>query len=84
MQQYVMYECESCGKKSRDIRKVIECEASHLGLSLSEMQEWENLKENVKHKGMVVGQTKNRHTDKDFDEAVEKLLKFEKKHNLCQ
>lgn len=62
----------------------MKCEASHFGLTVIEMREWKNLKENAKHAGTVVGTAKNEQTDKAFDEAIEKLLAFEQEHNLCQ
>lgn len=43
-----------------------------------------NLKENARHASTVVGVTKNEQTDKAFDEAIEKLLTFEKEHGIEQ
>ena len=84
MKQYIIYECDNCGKQSKDRGEIMKCEASHLGLTITEMQEWKNLKENARHVGAVVNVTKNEQTDKAFDEAIEKLLAFEKEHGICQ
>ena len=84
MKQHIIYECDNCGKKSKDKVEIMKCEASHFGLTVIEMREWKNLKENAKHTGTVVGTTKNEQTDRAFDEAIKKLLTFEKEHNLCQ
>lgn len=83
MKQHIIYECENCRKQSKDREEIMKCEASHFGLTIAEMQEWKNLKENVRHAGAVVGTTKNEQTDKAFDEAIEKLLAFEKGHGIC-
>ena len=48
----------------------MECEASHLGLTVAEKQEWERLKENVRYRGSVVSTIKNEVTDKDSVGAV--------------
>ena len=83
MKQHIIYECENCRKQSKDREEIMKCEASHFGLTIAEMQEWKNLKENARHAGAVVGTTKNEHTDKAFDEAIEKLIAFEKEHEIC-
>ena len=83
MKQHIIYECETCGKQSKDREEIMKCEASHLGLTIAEMQEWKRLKEDARHTGAVVGTTKNEQTDKAFDDAIEKLLAFEKEHGIC-
>ena len=82
MKQHIIYECETCGKQSKDREEIMKCEASHLGLTIAEMQEWKRLKEDARHAGIVVGTTKNEQTDKTFDDAIEKLLTFEKEHGI--
>lgn len=84
MKQYIIYECEDCGKQSKNREEIMKCEASHFGLTIAEMQEWKGLKEDVRHTGIIVGRTKNEQTDKAFDEAIEKLLVFEKQHGIGQ
>lgn len=83
MKQHIIYECDACGKQSKDRVEIMKCEALHLGLTIAEMQEWRNLKENARYAGTVVGTTKNEQTDKAFDESIEKLLVFEKEHGIC-
>lgn len=82
MKQHIIYECETCGKQSKDREEIMKCEASHLGLTIAEMQEWKRLKEDARHAGVVVGTTKNEQTDKAFDNAIKKLLAFEKEHGI--
>lgn len=82
MKQYIIYECETCGKRSDDREEIMKCEAAHLGLTISDKQEWESLKERVRYAGAVVNTTKNEETDKAFDEAIETLIAFEKEHGI--
>lgn len=49
MKMYTIFECEKCGKKSSNKAEIMECEASHLGLTVAEKQEWERLKEEVRY-----------------------------------
>lgn len=82
MKLHTIFECEECGKQSSDRAEILECEASHLGLTVAEKQEWERLKENVRYKGSIVSTTKNETTDKDFDEAIKRVMDFEKEHGI--
>lgn len=82
MKVYAIFECEKCGKKSSNRAEIMECEASHLGLTVAEKQEWERLKENVRYRGSVVSTTKNEVADKDFDEAIKRVMDFEKEHGI--
>ena len=82
MKQYTVYVCETCGYESRDVEDMRKHEASHLGLTITEKQEWESLKDHVRYASSVVSRTKNEETDKAFDEAVEALIAFEKEHRI--
>lgn len=84
MKQYIIYECEKCGKQSRDREEIMICEAAHFGLTVAEKQEWEQLKEKVRYKSAIVSSCKNEQTDKEFDDAIVELLAFEKKHELSK
>lgn len=39
MKQYIIYECEKCGKQSKDRNEIMMCEAAHFGLTVTEKQE---------------------------------------------
>ena len=82
MKQHIIYECEKCGKKSRDREEIMICEAAHLGLTVAEKQEWEYLKEKVRYKSALVSSYKNKRTDKEFDDAIAELMDFEKLHGI--
>lgn len=82
MKQHIIYECEKCGKQSKDREEIMICEAAHLGLTVSEKQEWESLKEKVRYKSAIVSTCKNEQTDKDFDDAIAELMDFEKSHGI--
>ena len=38
MKQYTVYVCETCGYESRDVEDMRKHEASHLGLTVEEME----------------------------------------------
>lgn len=39
MKQYIIYECENCGKQSKDREEIMICEAAHLGLTVKEFDD---------------------------------------------
>lgn len=82
MRQHIIYECEKCGKQSKDREEIMMCEAAHLGLTIAEKQEWEQLKEKVRYKSGIISSCKNEQTDKEFDDAIAELMEFEKLHDI--
>lgn len=82
MKQHIIYECETCGKQSKDREEIMICEAAHFGLTVTEKREWEQLKDKVRYKSAIVSGCKNEQTDKEFDEAIEELMEFEKLHEI--
>ncbi len=36
MKQYIINQCEKCGKQSKDREEIMICEAAHLGLTVAE------------------------------------------------
>lgn len=84
MKKHVIYECETCGKKSEDMTEIIACEAAHLGLTIAEKKEWEALEEKMRKAADTVSCSSNEETQKAFDDAVDEILQFEKEHNLSK
>lgn len=82
MRQHIIYECEKCGKQSKEREEIMMCEAVHLGMTISEKQEWEQLKEKVRYKSAIVSTCKNEQTDKEFDDAIAELIEFEKLNDM--
>lgn len=82
MKQYTVYVCETCGYESRDVEDIRKHEASHLGLTVKEMESYRALKSFASYMGSVVAEKNNEETRKKFDEAVEKLIAFEKEHGI--
>ena len=80
--QYMIYECETCGKHSEDREEIEKCEAAHLGLTITEKQKWNVLKRHVEHMNLVVKVAQNEKAKKAYDEACAELINFEKEHNL--
>lgn len=75
MKEIIYFKCETCGKLSEDRKEILQCEASHYGLTIAEKQEWDNLKEECRYASATV-------TRKGFDSAIEKCMQFEKQHNI--
>lgn len=82
MKQYMIFERENCGKKSKDKEEIIKCEAAHLNLSDDEYRKWEELKQDVRYASHILNTCKNEQTDKEFDNAIDELMDFEKKHGM--
>lgn len=57
-------------------------EADHLGLTVKEMEQYRALKSFAAYMGSFVSHTKNKVTDKKFDDAIQNLLDFEKEHGI--
>ena len=82
MKAYTVYVCETCGYESRDAKEMKRHEAAHLGLTVEEMDEYDVLKYDAAHMGFVVSCMRNEETIKEFDEAVQRLIDFEKKFKI--
>lgn len=82
MKQYTVYTCETCSYESRDYEDMRKHEADHLGLTVEEMESYRALKSFAAYMGSVVANRNNKETRSKFDEAVEKLMAFEKEHGI--
>lgn len=84
MRMYQVYVCEHCGKESLDQDKIEECEATHMGLTVEEKHTWDALKSSAKYFGGVVSNTNNERTRAAYDNAIKKLVLFEKSHGMIE
>ena len=82
MKNYTMYVCETGGYESKDAKEIMQHEADHLGLTVKEMEQYRALKSFANYMGSVVSHTKNEATDKAFDNAIQNLLNYEKRHGI--
>ena len=82
MKQYTVYVCETCDYESKDYEDMRKHEAAHLGLTVEEMESYRALKSFAAYMGSVVASRNNEKTRRKFDEAVEKLMTFEKEHGI--
>jgi len=83
MKIHQVYECEVCGKESLNREDIELCEAQHIGLNtIEEKHNYDYLDFNVKHLSNIVNSTNNKQTRQELDTAIEKLLQFEKDHNM--
>lgn len=83
MKQYIIYECETCGKQSADQAEIMACEAAHIGLTVAESREWEDLKRKCQDAARTVSYTNNEMTQKALDDSIEAIIQFEQVHALC-
>lgn len=82
MKSYTMYVCEECGKESKNVKEIMECEANHLGLTKEEFETYKAIKSFVEYAGSILSRTNNEETRKKFDDSIEELLNFELKHGI--
>lgn len=76
MKQYTVHVCETCGYESRDVENMRKHEASHLGLTVEEMELYRALKSFAAYMGFVVSNRNSEETRSKFDEAVKKISDF--------
>jgi len=83
MKNYPMYVCETCNKESPNKEEIELCEGRHLGLTtLEDKRTYDALLHNAKHASYVVSVSNNPENRKAEDIAIERLLEFEKEHNI--
>ena len=82
MKRYTMYVCETCGYESRSFDDMEEHEASHLGLTVEELHNYNALKSFARYMGGVISHTSNDETRAKFDKAIEDLVAFEEAHKI--
>lgn len=82
MKQYMVYKCDYCDFKSNGFAETEKHEAEHFGLTVEEFHHWNALKANAQSCGATISRTKNEETEKMFDDAIEKLIAFEKAHGI--
>ena len=82
MKKYTIYVYETCGYESRDVEDMRIHEASHLGLTLKEMETYKAMKSFATYMGSVIANRKNEETERKYDEAIQVVIDFEKEHGI--
>lgn len=82
MKEIIYFKGETCGKIHEDREEILQCEASHYGLTVAEKQEWDSLKEECRYASATVCRTNNEETRKELGSAIEKCMNFERQHNI--
>lgn len=74
------YKCDYCTQKfpTYDACLQHECD-EHIHISIDKYHQWQKLQDTVVRAGSTISHTKNEQTQKEFDDAVEALIKFENK-----
>lgn len=78
----MIYCCDYCNFESKDKREVLSHEAKHFNISLNEYLLWLKLKAAAAEAGKRVSVRNNADTQREFDEACEKLTDFELAHGI--
>ena len=82
MRTVTRYQCEKCQKIYPTSHEAFLCESGHYGLTVEEYGQWLALKKLAEDAGRMAGITKSEKTEAAFDDAVQKLLSFEREHHL--
>ena len=82
MKTYQIRECEKCGKRSEDFKEIATCEASHLGLTLEEYREYQDLKHGVKAFLHMASRDSSDSTMNGLNIFNKDLAEFKEKHNI--
>ena len=82
MKQYTVYVCEQCGYESRDMREMQLHEANHFGLTVEEMEIYRALKSFVAYTSYVISNNNTREAREQYNDAMRKLVSFEKEHRI--
>lgn len=82
MKQYTVYVCETCGYESKDIEDMKRHEATHLGLTVEEMDKYEEMKSFATFIGSAIVSKRCEETEKKLNEAVNAVFNFEKEHGI--
>lgn len=82
MKHYTVHVCEICGYEDKNYEYMRTHEANHFNLTVKEMDEYNSLKSYVRHISSVVMNNNNETTRQKYDESVEKLIAYEKEHNI--
>lgn len=82
MKKIVLYVCETCGYKTKDYRTMREHEASHIGLTLEELNTYQSMQLHISHLREILVLRDHIEIRNRLKEELEKLDAFEKEHNL--
>lgn len=85
MRTITIYECEQPGCKfsTKDYKEMRLHEANHLGInSLSVYAQYSDLQQKVRTASYTLMVTKNEETDAAYDNAIKKIMEFEKLYNI--
>lgn len=82
MKQYTVYVCETCGYESKDVEDMRTHEASHLGLTVNEMETYRQMKSFAAYMGSVIANRKSEEIERKYDEAIQAVIDFEKEHGI--
>lgn len=82
MRTKIRYVCEHCNSEYETSYHAEECEAKHLGLTISEYSEYKELLEKEREAFSTVSCRNNPATRQACDDAVAAVLEFQKKYGF--
>ena len=82
MKTKIVYVCEYCGNQYDSVIEAAQCEADHLGLTLKQLSEYNDLLLEERKAGLARSYTNNQETRDRLEKAIQAVLVFEKEHNM--
>ena len=82
MKTIIMYQCEICKQTFPNSSLAFTCEAAHYHLSVEDYEKWLAYKKLAADAVRMECNTADDVTRQNSEVAIQKLLDFEKKHNL--
>ncbi len=82
MRTKTIYICEFCGSEHKTSMDAFLCEATCLGLTSEQYQEYNDLLKKERHVFGVVACTNNPETRKACDDVVAEVIAFQKKYGF--
>lgn len=82
MRTIILHICDVCGCNYITPLGAQECEADCLGITVSELEEYEELKDKMKYACSRTTITNNERTRAAEEAAIKAVIEFEKAHNI--
>lgn len=82
MKQYTVYVCETCEYESKNVEDMRAHEASHLGLTVKEMETYKAMKSFAAYMSSVIANIKNEEMEREYNKAIQDVIDFEKEHDI--
>ena len=82
MNMIMFYQCEFCKEMYENAMDALHCEQKHLGITESEYNTYQQLLKDERSAYTMQSIENNERTRDACDRATEKVIKFQKEHNI--